>query len=114
MGGLTDLELKVYGEAKMHIFSIDADVFRQITGRSLTDVEFVQLVAGSSMRETNDERNFQPVAATKYAIIRLYESMKKEGIEYALGLKLEIFPTGSSSGNHVAVAYATGLKQKSD
>ncbi len=113
MADLTDLEWKVYDEAKRHIFSIDADVYRQITGRSLTDVEFIQLVAGSSIRKDDDDRTFPPVIASKFAIIKLYESMKREGIEYALGLKMEIFPYGGSGDNHVAIAYATGLRQKS-
>ena len=114
MTKLTDLELKVYDEARKHIFSIDADVFRQLTGRSLTDVEFVNLISGSSVRNKDDGRAFAPVTASKFALIRLYEVMKGEGIEYALGLKMEVFRAGTETANHVAVAYATGLKQKSD
>ena len=105
MTKLTKLELQVYNEATEHIFSIDADVYRQLTGRSLTDVQFVHLVGGSSQRRLEDDnRVFGPVDATRFAVIRLYECMKQQGIEYGLGLKIDVFPYGAIAEHHGEVA----------
>ncbi len=103
---MADLETISIEQAKKHIFTVDADTYRQITGRSLTDVDMELLI------ENSGSVTWDPEYAVEKAITQLYSRMKQKGIENSLGLKLELVGTGQSSDNFRCIAYATGLKQR--
>ena len=103
---MVDLESNLLEEAKRHIFTVDADTYRQITGRSLTDVDMELLI------EKSGSSSWDPEYAVEKAITQLYSRMRQLGIENSLGLKLELVGTGQSSDNFFCIAYATGLRQR--
>ena len=106
-----DVDSKLLDEARRHIFTVDADTYRQMTGRSLSDIEMV-LIFGCS-NQVNDGHNSGPMNTSALALTQLYKLMREEGIEYAIGLKFEFNQNDASTGKFEAYAYATGLKQKS-
>ena len=107
-----DVDSKLLDEARKHIFTVDADTYRQITGRSLSDIEMV-LIFGCS-NQVQRRQNYGPLNVTGFALIQLYNLMQEEGIEYAIGLKVEFISKDPSTEQFEAYAYATGLKQKGD
>ena len=128
----SELEQQTLIEARKHIFTMDADSYSRITGRSLTDVETVLLMADSGLSYRD---SFGTLDASTAALLNLYEKMQREGIEYAIGLKFEVVPKktklessgytaygytanrqyhGSEVQTYEAIAYATGLKRKSE
>ncbi len=103
---MVDVESNLLEEAKRHIFTVDADTYRQITGRSLTDVDMELLIAKA------DHSSWDPQAPADEALKNLYQVMKQRGIENSIGLKLELVGNGQYSTNFFCIAYATGLRQR--
>ena len=97
-------------EAMQHIYSIDEVAYKRLTGRSLEDVDFV-LVKGSGM--TGDfQKGENPLElAIDIAILQMYESMRVQGVEFAINLKFEIFEYYNNTYPCV-VAHATGIKRR--
>ncbi len=123
----SELEQQTLIEARKHIFTMDADSYSKITGRSLTDVETVLLMANS---HPSNNGSTTTLSASTEALLNLYKVMQREGIDYAIGLKIEVVPRkmrfesyGSGENRYYpssevqtyeAVAFATGLKKKSE
>ena len=123
----SELEQQTLLEARNHIFTMDAESYSRISGRSLTDVETVLLMADSGVSYQN---SIGTLDASTAALLNLYKKMQQEGIEYAIGLKFEVVPKktnlessgfaerrqyrGSEVQTYEAIAYATGLKRKSE
>ncbi len=95
-------------EARQHIYPISLSEYREQTGRTLGDVDFVFLTGAGYDGISYVPGYFSLERITHSAILDMYRKMKRIGVDFALDLK---FQRDIDKG---MMAYAIGVKKKQE
>ncbi len=119
-GPLTELteaqkDARDLAEAKKCIYPIEVRDYKDQSGRTLGDVEFM-LVTGTGSYDFSSKFNdsfgsLRLEIAVNMAITNLYRNMREMGAEFALGLR---FMRDEQTDCKTTYAYALGIKRKQE
>ena len=97
-------------EARLHIYPISLSEYREQTGRTLGDVDFVFLTGAGYDDNYTVPGNFSLERITHSALLDMYRVMKRIGVDFALDLRFERDPENLNC----LMAYALGVKKKQE